>query len=177
MSEEEVVLVDSNDKVLGTMPKMEAHKKAVLHRAFSVFLMNSKKELLLQKRADNKYHSPGLWTNTCCSHQRINETTIQAAKRRLYQEMGINASLKEIFKFKYKVSFNNGLTEHELDHVLVGFSDKNPKINLNEVSDWKWMSLELISNSIKENPEIYTVWFKIVFNQFYNFIINNESYN
>ena len=130
MKEEEVILVNSEDVILGTMPKMEAHQKGILHRAFSIFLFNSDEELLLQKRSNSKYHSPGLWTNTCCSHQRIDETSIQAGNRRLKEEMGINANLKEAFTFEYKTSFNNGLIEHEFDHVLIGYSNDTPKINI-----------------------------------------------
>ena len=132
MKEEEVILVNSEDEILGTMPKMEAHQKGILHRAFSIFLFNSDKELLLQKRSNSKYHSPGLWTNTCCSHQRIDETSIQAANRRLKEEMGITANLEQMFTFKYKTSFNNGLIEHEFDHVLIGHSNETPKINIDE---------------------------------------------
>ena len=175
MKEDEVILVDHKDQFLGTMPKMEAHQKGILHRAFSVFILNSKNKILLQKRAKNKYHSPGLWSNTCCSHQRMNETSKSAGNRRLIEEMGIDVELKEIFKFKYKAPFSNGLIEHELDHVLIGYSEENPIINLLEVSDWKWVNIDYIFEDVANNPEIYTVWFKIVFDQFFNFIKKNES--
>ena len=175
MKEEEVILVDSQDQILGTMPKMEAHEKGVLHRAFSVFILNSKNKILLQKRANTKYHSPNLWTNTCCSHQRLNEHSLKAGNRRLIEEMGINLELKEIFKFKYKAPFSNGLTEHELDHVLIGYTDKNPKVNPEEVSDWKWEDLEFIKRDLIKNTGDYTVWFKIVFDEFIKYVKKNES--
>ena len=135
--EEFVILVDEKDNQLGLMPKMEAHEKAVLHRAFSVFIFNSKGELMLQQRAAHKYHSPLLWTNTCCSHQRDGETNIEAGERRLVEEMGFKTNLKEIFSFVYKAPFDNGLTEHELDHVMVGYFDGLPEINPEEVASFK----------------------------------------
>ena len=173
MKEEEVILVDRNDQPLGTMPKLEAHEKGVLHRAFSVFIVNNKNELLLQQRATIKYHSPGLWTNTCCSHQREGETTLAAGKRRLKEEMGMEVPLKELFTFIYKAPFDNGLTEHELDHVLLGYSEVPPVINLEEVEAWKWVSIHTVSEDIKKHPEVYTAWFKIIFERFYNYIIAN----
>ena len=175
MKEEEVILVDSQDQILGTMPKMEAHEKGILHRAFSVFILDYKNKILLQKRALSKYHSPGLWTNTCCSHQRLNETSLQAGNRRLIEEMGIDLELKEIFTFKYKAPFSNGLTENELDHVLIGYTERNPIINPDEVSDWKWVDIELIHQDLALNPKNYTIWFKIVFVVFINYIKKNES--
>ena len=137
---EEVVLVDSDDNFLGTMEKMEAHKKGTLHRAFSVYLVNNKGEFLLQRRASSKYHSAGLWTNTCCSHPRLNETTLAAAERRLDEEMGIFTSLTHLFHFIYRVDFDNALTEHELDHVYLGTFNGEPNPNPEEVSKWKYMS-------------------------------------
>ncbi len=163
MKEEQVILVDTNDNPIGLSPKMEAHEKALLHRAFSVFIFNDEGKLLLQQRAAHKYHSPELWTNTVCSHQRQGETNIQAGKRRLQEEMGLNTGLKEVFSFIYKAEFDNGLTEHELDHVLVGFSNENPKINPDEVMNFSWESLENIEADIKSNPQRYTEWFKIIF--------------
>jgi isopentenyl-diphosphate delta-isomerase len=171
MKEEKVVLVDQFDNPIGTMPKMEAHEKAVLHRAFSVFILNKKGELMLQKRALHKYHSPGLWTNTCCSHQREGEDTLDAGQRRLKEEMGFSVPLQALFHFIYKAPFDNGLTEHELDHVLLGTFDQSPVLNSEEVADWKWMSLEAIAEDIKLNPQAYTAWFKIIFNRFYAHII------
>lgn len=175
--EELVVLVDKNDNQIGLMPKMEAHEKAVLHRAFSVFTFNNKGELLLQQRAAHKYHSPLLWTNTCCSHQREGETNIEAGKRRLQEEMGFTTELKEVFSFIYKAPFENGLTEHELDHVMVGDFDGEPNINKEEVESYKWMLLEDVKNDIENNPEIYTEWFKIIFKESYKKLKNAKSYS
>ena len=172
MSEEKVVLVDKRDFQLGLMPKLEAHRKGVLHRAFSVFVFNSSKLLLMQKRSSLKYHSPGLWTNTCCSHQRDGESTVDAAKRRLNEEMGLNVDLKETFSFIYKANLENGLIEHEFDHVLVGFTDFNPKINTNEVEDWKWIDLSFLELDLDKNPNIYTEWFKIIFKRVKGYIEN-----
>ena len=166
--EEFVILVDEKDNQLGLMPKMEAHEKAVLHRAFSVFIFNSKGELMLQQRAAHKYHSPLLWTNTCCSHQRDGETNIEAGERRLVEEMGFKTNLKEIFSFVYKAPFDNGLTEHELDHVMVGYFDGLPEINPEEVASFKWMSLEEVNADIKLHPNLYTAWFKIIFKESYS---------
>ncbi len=165
---EKVILVDKNDNKIGLMPKLEAHEKALLHRAFSVFVFNDKNELLLQQRASNKYHSPNLWTNTCCSHQRDGESNIQAGKRRLFEEMGFVCDLKELFHFIYKAPFDNGLTEHELDHVMIGYANENPTINKNEVSSFKWMTLPDIEVDISTNSEKYTVWFKIIFKEYLN---------
>ncbi len=170
MKEENVILVDENDKQIGTMPKMEAHEKALLHRAFSVFIMNDKGETMLQQRAADKYHSPLLWTNTCCSHQRIGESNIEAGKRRLQEEMGFVAELDELISFVYKAPFDNGLTEHEYDHVMIGSYDGTPKLNPDEVADWKWMKPEAVRMDIDRHPERYTAWFKIIFEKFYDHI-------
>jgi isopentenyl-diphosphate delta-isomerase len=170
MNEEQVILVNENDEQIGLMPKMEAHEKAVLHRAFSVFIFNSKNELMLQQRAAHKYHSPLLWTNTCCSHQRDGETNIEAGTRRLQEEMGFTTSLKETTSFIYKAPFDNGLTEHELDHIMVGYYKQAPVINTDEVASWKWMPLEDVKADIAAQPELYTAWFKIIFEKFYEHI-------
>ena len=170
MIEEKVILVNELDEQIGLMPKMEAHEKALLHRAFSVFVFNNKNELMLQQRALSKYHSPGLWTNTCCSHQRDGEHNIEAGKRRLQEEMGFVTDLKETTSFIYKAPFDNGLTEHEYDHVLVGYYNETPTINIEEVADWKWIPLEEVKVDISLNPEIYTEWFKIIFSKFYDYI-------
>lgn len=167
MIEEQVILVDENDQPLGTMPKLEAHEKGVLHRAFSVFVLNAKNEVMLQQRAAHKYHSPLLWTNTCCSHQRFGETTLDAGKRRLQEEMGFETELKVLFNFIYKAPFDNGLTEHELDHVMLGYYENDPVINPDEVHSWKWMSMEAVRQDMLEHPEQYTVWFRIIFEKFY----------
>ncbi len=167
MTEEQVILVNKEDEQIGLMPKMEAHKKALLHRAFSVFVFNNKNELLLQQRAAEKYHSPELWTNTCCSHQRAGETNIEAGKRRLQEEMGFVCDLQEVFQFIYKASFDNGLTEHELDHVMVGSYQEDPKINRDEVENYKWMTLTEVKKDIENNPDLYTEWFKVIFQEYY----------
>ncbi|NER12292.1 isopentenyl-diphosphate Delta-isomerase [Leptobacterium flavescens] len=167
MEEEKVILVDENDKQIGLMPKMEAHEKGLLHRAFSVFILNDKNELMLQQRALHKYHSPGLWTNTCCSHQRDGESNLEAGKRRLFEEMGFTAPLKELVSFIYKAPFDNGLTEHEYDYVLMGRYDEDPVINPEEVASWKWMPLDEVKDDIEANPDLYTAWFKIIFSRFY----------
>lgn len=170
MKEEQVILVNEKDEPIGLMNKMEAHEKAILHRAFSVFILNDNNEVMLQQRAQHKYHSPLLWTNTCCSHQRAGETNIQAGKRRLYEEMGFEVDLKELFHFIYKAPFDNGLTEHELDHVMIGYSNSEPFINPEEVASWKWMKIEAIKDDMIQNPAEYTVWFKIIFDEFYHYL-------
>ncbi|MCL4140399.1 UNVERIFIED_CONTAM: hypothetical protein GTU68_038015 [Idotea baltica] len=152
------------------MAKMEAHEKALLHRAFSVFVFNDNNELLLQQRAVSKYHSPLLWTNTCCSHQRVGESNIEAGKRRLFEEMGFVTELKDVLSFIYKAPFDNGLTEHELDHVMVGSFNENPSINSEEVEAYKWMTLEEVKLDMKKQPALYTEWFKIIFDRFYSHI-------
>lgn len=170
MTEEKVILVNENDEPIGLMPKMEAHEKAMLHRAFSVFVLNEKNEIMLQQRAYHKYHSPLLWTNTCCSHQREGEDNIQAGSRRLQEEMGFTTELKELFSFIYKAPFDNGLTEHELDHVMIGYYNDVPQINPEEVESWKWMTIEAVKEDMERNPDIYTVWFKIIFDKFYHYL-------
>ena len=158
-----VILVDDADNETGTMEKIEAHQKALLHRAISVFLCNSKGEWLLQRRALDKYHSIGLWTNTCCSHPFPGESELEAAHRRLKEEMGLKAELKEVFWFTYKEALDNELTECELDHVFVGFTDEHPKINTNEVIDWKYLDYEDLAGDIANYPHRYTAWFKMIF--------------
>src|SRR5690606_28150550 len=170
MEKENVILVNENDEPMGTMEKLEAHEKAVLHRAFSVFIFNEKNELMLQQRAAHKYNSPNLWTNTCCSHQRVGESNAQAGMRRLEEEMGFETDLKDTISFIYKAPFDNGLTEHEFDHIFVGNYNSEPKINPEEVADGKWMSLEDVKDDIREHPEIYTEWFKNIFEKFYQHI-------
>ncbi|MEL4308068.1 isopentenyl-diphosphate Delta-isomerase [Joostella sp. CR20] len=170
MEKEKVILVDTNDQQIGLMEKIEAHEKALLHRAFSVFVFNDKGETLIQQRAEHKYHSPGLWTNTCCSHQREGESNIAAGKRRLMEEMGFTTDLEEVLSFIYHAPFDNGLTEHEYDHILVGKFNGEPNINLDEVASSKWMSLKDIKKDLEENPALYTAWFKIIFDKFYTHI-------
>ncbi|MFB9055327.1 isopentenyl-diphosphate Delta-isomerase [Mariniflexile ostreae] len=170
MEEEKVILVNEKNEQIGLMPKMEAHEKAVLHRAFSVFIFNDKNELMIQQRALSKYHTPGLWANTCCSHQREGESNIDAGKRRLQEEMGFVVDLKESISFIYKAPFDNGLTEHEFDHILLGKYNGEPIINPDEVASWKWMSLDAIRKDIEAHPERYTAWFKVIFDKFYEHI-------
>lgn len=170
MSEEKVILVNQKDEPIGLMPKMEAHEKGLLHRAFSVFIFNKKNELMLQQRALSKYHSPGLWTNTCCSHQREGETNIEAGKRRLQEEMGFTAELEDTISFIYKAPFDNGLTEHEFDHILVGNYNEEPLLNPEEAEAWKWMELDEVAKDMENNPSIYTEWFKIIFDKYYQTI-------
>lgn len=174
MKEENVILVTENDEPIGLMPKMEAHEKAALHRAFSVFILNDKNQVMLQQRAGDKYHSPLLWTNTCCSHQREGESNIEAGNRRLYEEMGIKTELKELFSFIYKAPFENGLTEHELDHVMIGYHNEEPSINKSEVESWKWVDIDQIKLDMEVNPDIYTVWFKIIFDKFYHYLESHK---
>ena len=162
---DKVILVNKNDNEVGSMEKQEAHIKGLLHRAFSIFIFNDKKELLLQRRAFKKYHSGGLWTNTCCSHPRQSEKTLDAAKRRLLEEMGISCVLKKQFDFIYKAKLDNNLYEHEFDHVFFGFTNELPQINLEEVEDYAYKSLEQIAIEIKTKPEKYTEWFKICFSE------------
>ncbi len=164
--EKYVILVDENDNPLGKMEKIEAHEKGLLHRAFSVFIFNDNDDLLLQQRALTKYHTPGLWTNTCCSHQKEGESHIEAGKRRLEEEMGFSVPLKEIMSFTYKAPFANGLTEHEFDHILVGYYNNNPKPNPDEVADYKWRSINQIKSDIANYPEEFTAWFKIIFDKY-----------
>lgn len=159
--EEQVILVNTKDEALGTMGKLEAHEKGVLHRAFSVFVFNEDGELLLQRRALHKYHTPGLWTNTCCSHQRPNETSINAAKRRLQEEMGLSLEPTFSFSFLYESAFENGLIEHEFDHVFYAISNQKPSINPNEVDSYKYLALQDIEADFKKHPSKYTSWFKI----------------
>ncbi len=161
---EKIILVDEHDNAVGTMEKMEAHRKGLLHRAFSILLFNSNGELLLQKRSKNKYHSGGLWTNTCCSHPLPAESVKDATRRRLKQEMGIDLQPEFAFKFIYKTDLDQNLIEHECDHVFTGTFDGNPIINLEEVEDWKFMNLSALRKDMEKHPELYTSWFKIIIN-------------
>jgi isopentenyl-diphosphate delta-isomerase len=156
-----VILVDESDNVTGTAGKMEAHRKGLLHRAISVFIFNSQGEVLLQQRALQKYHSAGLWSNTCCSHPLPGESNEDAAIRRLMEEMGLKASLKYISSFRYRTDFSNGLIENELDHVFYGITDQVPVLNIKEAQDWKYMNLTDLKNNIELYPEKYTSWLKI----------------
>lgn len=160
--ENDVILVDEFDTEIGHMEKLEAHQKGLLHRAFSVLIFNSKQEMLLQQRALGKYHSEGLWTNACCSHQAPKETTFEAAARRLQEEMGMICSFKEGFKFRYRTELENNLIENELDHVIIGYCDENPILNPTEAQNFKWVKMEELLEDMQLNPKIYTVWFKLI---------------
>lgn len=161
MNVDQVILVNEKDEIVGAMEKMAAHELGVLHRAFSIFVFNSNGALLIHRRAEDKYHSAGLWTNTCCSHPRPGESTTAAAHRRLQEEMGMKLELNEVFSFHYRAEFDNGLVEHELDHVLFGWSDELPSINPEEVAEYRYVSLVELEEWIEANPEDFTAWFKI----------------
>ena len=161
----EVILVNENDEQIGTMEKMEAHQKGLLHRAFSVFIFNSKGELLLQQRSPGKYHNAGLWTNTCCSHPLPGEDVLTAANRRLLEEMGFTTLLSPAFNFTYRATFANGLMEHEYDHVLTGTYDGKIKIDESEVSDYCFKTINEVEDSLQMHPQQYTEWFKIALPQ------------
>ena len=165
MNDEKVILVDEKDIKTGEAEKLNAHRKALLHRAFSIFVLNSKNEMMLQQRAFSKYHTPGLWTNTCCGHPKPGEQISEAAHRRLKEEMGFDCNLKKIFDFVYKAELDNGLTEHEFDHVFIGYFNSYPKTNPTEVANWKWEKFSDIEDEIKSKPENFTVWFRIAFDR------------
>jgi isopentenyl-diphosphate delta-isomerase len=165
MSEEYVILVNEQDQEIGQLEKMEAHRLGLLHRAFSILLFNSKGELLLQQRAAHKYHSPLLWTNTCCSHPRPQEKLMDAANRRLKEEMGMEAPLQYGFHFLYKAKLDQGLTENELDHVFFGYTNEIPQINTQEVEAFKWIHLAELIQDVEQYPHAYTAWFKILLYQ------------
>lgn len=163
MAEERVILVDENDQAVGTMEKLEAHRLGVLHRAISVFVFDSDKRLLLQQRAANKYHSAGLWTNTCCSHPAPDEMASAAAHRRLNEEMGLRVPLHFAFAFTYRAPFGNGLIEHELDHVFIGYSEAIPVPDPAEVAAYRWATYAEIDAAMQADPASYTAWFSIIY--------------
>jgi isopentenyl-diphosphate delta-isomerase len=170
-----ILLVNKNDKEIGFDDKLKVHKLGLFHRAFSIFIFDSKGRLLIQKRAKNKYHSGGLWSNTCCSHQKQNETLDIATHKRLKEEIGFDCELKPSFNFSYQVKFDNGLIENEFDHVFIGFCDKSPKINPKEASDCKYIFLSELKLDIKNNPQNYTDWLKIIMEKyFFKLKIGNE---
>lgn len=173
MTEENVILVDTSDRPIGIMEKLEAHQSGgKLHRAFSAFVFNKNNELLLQRRALTKYHSGGLWTNTCCSHPRPGEETIEAGKRRMEEELGISCKLEEAFTFIYNAPLDNETTEYEFDHVLIGRFDGELYLNHEEVDSIKWLPLPEISILMNEHPDDFTVWFKIAFERVENYMKN-----
>ena len=163
---ENVILVDERDNKIGLMEKMEAHQKGLLHRAFSVFVLNSNGDLMMQQRAHHKYHSGGLWTNTCCSHPRDGEGEEEAAHRRLQEEMGFDCEVRKVFDFIYRAELDKGMTEHEFDHLFIGDYNGVPQINPDEVADCKWMSIEEVERDLVNHPEKYTAWFRIIFERF-----------
>jgi len=165
MKEEYVILVNEDDREIGQLEKLEAHRLGLLHRAFSIVLFNEKGELLLQQRAAHKYHSPLLWTNACCSHPRPDETVLDAAHRRLKEEMGMEAKIHQGFHFIYKAKLDQGLTEHELDHVVFAYANQKPTINTSEVEAYKWIDLAELIQDIEKYPHAYTAWFKILMSQ------------
>ncbi len=164
--EDILILVDDNDQQIGRMGKEEAHARGVKHRAFSVFLFNKNNELLIQQRAFSKYHTPGLWANTCCSHPRDGETTQEATHRRLIFEMGIDAPLTHVYEMAYEAHFDNGVIENEYDHVYLGRYDENPVPNADEVNDYRWISLDDLKFEMETEPEKYTFWFKKIIKEF-----------
>lgn len=163
MERNNVILVDENDNAIAEMEKLLAHEQGCLHRAFSVFVFNDKGELLLQQRANHKYHGAGLWTNTCCSHPQWKEDVDSSAMERLNYEMGLQCDLNWIYSFIYNEQVENNLIEHELDYVFIGYSNQDPVLNKDEVQDYKWMYIDEILSDIKNNPSHYTVWFKQAF--------------
>lgn len=167
MSENYIISVDEDDREIGRIEKMEAHMDGRLHRAFSVFVFNSKGQLILQKRSDSKYHSGGLWTNTCCSHPAYGENLTDAVTRRLKEEMGLTCKTEKIFHFIYRAELDRGLVEHELDHVFFGMTDDTPVPNPSEASLWKYADMDELKNDISEFPERYTVWLQICFEKVY----------
>jgi isopentenyl-diphosphate Delta-isomerase len=171
---DQVILVNEKDEPIGFMDKMEVHRQAKLHRAFSIFIFNEEGQMLLQQRAQHKYHSAGLWTNTCCSHPAPGEETISAAHRRLQEEMGFDAPLIKIFDFTYKAGFDNGLTEHEFDHVFLGIYSGNINPDKNEVQDYGYRSMEEIRNALNDDPESYTAWFHIAFPLLEKWLLKNK---
>ena len=160
MHEESVILVNERDEPIGTAPKLDAHRNGALHRAFSVFIQDYKGRILLQQRADDKYHSGGLWTNACCGHPRPGEETITAAERRLFEEMGIDSELDEAGVFTYRTSVGDGLTEHEVDHVFTGTYSADPSPASDEVNQWQWISPDDLRDWIGRDPSAFTVWFE-----------------
>jgi isopentenyl-diphosphate delta-isomerase len=171
---QEVILVNENDEQVGTMDKLEAHQQAKLHRAFSVFIFNSKGQMLLQQRAENKYHSAGLWTNACCSHPAPGEDTNIAAQRRLQEEMGFTTSVVRIFDFTYRAEFDNGLVEHEFDHVYLGVYNDMVHPNPDEVQDFCYKELDEVRGLMSAQPEIFTAWFHIAFPLLEKWLLKNK---
>ena len=171
---QELILVDEENNIKGYGEKLEVHKKGLLHRAFSIFVVNENGELMLQKRAIEKYHSGGLWANTCCSHPLKGEEREDTIHKKLVQEMGFDCDLEPLFKFIYRAELDNNMIEYELDQVYIGFYEDDPKPNPEEVCEWKWMDVEMLKNDMQRSPEIYVYWLKAAFDEFY---INYKKLN
>lgn len=175
MKMSDVILVNETDEQIGVIEKLQAHQKGLLHRAFSVFIFNDNNELMLQRRAFDKYHSGGLWTNTCCSHPAPHETVEEACHRRLREEMGFDTRLEFVTSFIYKAKLDQELTEHEFDHVYIGVYNEKPVINEAEVSEWKFVNLTDLEQEMKKNPDHFTVWFKIIFSKVKDYLLNQKK--
>ena len=175
MQKEQVILVDQEDNEVGTAEKMSSHQEGMLHRAFSIFIVNNKNEILLQKRAKGKYHCAGLWTNTCCSHPRPGESLLEAAHRRLQEEMGFDCPLEDAFTFMYRVEFENGLIEHELDHVLIGTHDGPVDPDPQEVSEYRWMPIEELKQELSSNEQQFTPWLNLCWDQALSHLLTLET--
>lgn len=173
---EDVILVDSEDNEVGSMEKLQAHLRGKLHRAFSVFILNTKNDqMLIQKRAKGKYHSGGLWSNTCCSHPRPGESLESAVSRRLKEEMGMECDTREIFSKTYKAILDNNIIENEFDHIFIGTFEGLPDINPEEAEDWKWISIEELLKSLRKEPHVYTVWFGLLLKDVLSLFKNKNS--
>jgi isopentenyl-diphosphate Delta-isomerase len=157
---EQLVLVDKHGRELGVGEKLKTHIEGTLHRAFSIFVFDDTGRLLLQKRAQTKYHSGGLWSNTCCGHPRPGEQTFSAAKRRLREEMNFECEMHEFFTFRYRAKLPNNLIENEYDHVFVGKFNGSPAPDITEVEDWKWMSLPELTKNLRKKPSEYSYWLR-----------------
>lgn len=172
---EEVILVNENDEVTGVAEKLATHSRGALHRAFSIFIFNSLGQLLLQKRTASKYHSKGLWSNTCCGHPRPGESTETASRRRLHEEMGFDCELRKVFEFTYYAELDDGLFEHEYDHVLVGQFDGDPNPSRDEVDAWRWVDLAALKLDMKESPEDFTCWFKLALDPLCRYVTSTNA--
>ncbi|SRR5258707_2522677 len=174
--DDQLILVNGNDEEVGAGDKLKIHRDGLLHRAFSIFIINSREELLLQRRALDKYHSPGLWSNTCCGHPRRGERVMVAARRRLNAEMGLDCQLTEVGHFIYRQNVTGGLIEHEFDHLLIGRSELDPTLNLDEAIDWKRTNFDVLKKEITNRPGDFTCWLRIIIDtQFHNFLVALEQ--
>lgn len=172
---EEVILVNESDEVIGVAEKLATHACAALHRAFSIFIFSSAGQLLLQKRTTSKYHSKGLWSNTCCGHPRPQESIEAASRRRLFEEMGFECEIRKVFSFTYYAELDNGLFEHEYDHVFIGQFDGSPNPNSEEVDDWKWVNLATLKLDMQTSPKDFTYWFKLCLDPLLDYIRSTDA--